>query len=73
MSLLDEILETFAESWKRQGETAYRAYLRTQDVWEHLDEIYADHAWQIAKSPLASVDKQQAVLNYILENTDEPT
>lgn len=65
-SLLDEFVDMSIKSLALLNEM-HESYLRAVDMYERRDEIYADYAQEIARSPLTWADKKQAILNYVLE------
>jgi len=52
-------------------ESLVDALFNGAEVFERRGEIYADYAHDTAKSPLNWVDKQQALLDYILAQQED--
>jgi len=68
---LDEFVDMSIKSLALLDEM-HESYVSAVDMWERQDEIYADYAHDIARSPLTWVDKKQAILNYVLEEGGNP-
>jgi len=74
---MNDLIDAFVRSYKRQNEfirQLQKSFFRTCYIMDHRHEIYAEYAWTIGKAPehLTDRDRKQAILDYILENRDEP-